>query len=409
MAKRMYSIFNRSPTRAYSGSGYGGSFSTTLNMAASEKSIVGSIFNRIAIDVANNKFMHVKIDKDGFIEEIPDSPYNKLLLYRPNINQSPAQFIRNVVLQLCTEGTCVIAPTYFNDNNEPEQIQVGSITGWYSDYIQAEFFNNAAQTRSTVMLDKQTCAIIENPLYTVMNDRASGIRRLISKINQLDAYTAAATSGKINAFIGLDYDTSMAINKEKANRRRDDLEEQMKNNRYGIYYHEATDKITFPNKPIDIDVVDQVKYLEESVFAELGLTRSVFTGEAKEDANRIYQAKTVEPFCNAITEGLTYMWITSSMYRHEKIVSTKSLFSGVTGAEIADMSDKLSRNAIVTGNDVRKELGLVKSEEPIANMLNNPNMPMQDQPIGMGQVQDPMVDPNQNDTGATSPMVNIFQ
>ena len=144
------------------------------------------------------------------------------------------------------------------------------------------------------------------------------------------------------------------------------------------------------------------------------MTRSVFTGEAKEDANRIYQAKTVEPFCRAISEGLTYMWISEDMFSQERIISTKSMFSGVTGTEIADMSDKLSRNAIVKGNEVRRELGLIKSDEPQANMLMNPSMPLQDQPI-QGQPtaengkQALMNIFNQNDTGASRSVPNIFQ
>ena len=414
MAKRMYSIFTRSPTKTeIRTSGFYPSLST-IGLGAAEKSIVGSIFNRIAIDVSNNRFMHVKVDDEGFIEEIPDSMINRRLRYKPNINQSPSQFIRDIVLRLCSEGCAAVVTTYTNDDDEPEQIQVGSISGWYPEHVCVQLFNNTKQSIESVVVEKSKCAIIENPLYTVMNDNASGIKRLISKISQMDAYTAAATSGKINAFVGLDYDTSNPLMKQRARQRIEDLEEQMQNNKYGIYIHDSTDKITFPNKPIDIDVVDQVKYLEEQVFAELGLTRSVFTGEAKEDANRIYQAKTVEPFCRAISEGLTYMWISEDMFSQERIISTKSMFSGVTGTEIADMSDKLSRNAIVKGNEVRRELGLIKSDEPQANMLMNPNMPLQDQPIqGQPTAEDGkqtlMNIFNQNDTGASRSVPDIFQ
>ena len=232
-----------------------------------------------------------------------------------------------------------------------------------------------------VQLEKSKVAIIENPLYTVMNDHASGIKRLITKLQQMDAYTAAATSGKINAFIGLDYDTSTTIGKERAQKRIESIESQAAASPHGIVFHENTEKITFPTKQLDIDIVEQVKYLEEQCFSEMGMTRAVFTGEAKEDANRQYNAKTVEPFGQAIVEGLTSAFIPLDMYRTERVVMTKPMFSGVTGTEIADMSDKLSRNAIVKSNEVRRELGLLKSDEQQANMLMNPNMPMQDQPM----------------------------
>lgn len=381
MSKKMYSVFNRSPT-TYINLGTAGYYPmSSANLLSSEKSIVGAIFNRIAIDVANNRFMHVKIDENEYIEEILDSPLNKCLLYKPNLNQSVSQFKRDIVLTMCTDGVAVIAATYWDDDGKPLQLQCGTITGWYSDYVACNFFCNEQQTMREVHLEKSKVAILENPLYTVMNDHASGVKRLISKLNQMDSYTAAATSGKINAFIGLDYDTSTTIGKERAQKRIESIESQASASPHGIVYHENTEKITFPSKQLDIDIVEQVKYLEEQVFSELGMTRAVFIGEAKEDANRQYNAKTVEPFGTTIAEGLTSAFIPSDMYRTERVIMTKPLFSGVTGTEIADMSDKLSRNAIVKSNEVRKELGFLKSDEQQANMLMNPNMPMQDQPI----------------------------
>lgn len=381
MVKKMYSVFNRSPT-TYVNLGAAGYYpNSPANLVASEKSLVGAIFNRIAIDVSNNRFMHVKIDENEYIEEILDSPLNNCLLYKPNINQSVSQFKRDIVLTMCTEGIAVVAATYWDDEGKPLQLQCGVVTGWYSDYVACNFFCNEQQTMKEVHLKKSKVAIIENPLYTVMNDHASGIKRLIAKLHQMDTYTAAATSGKINAFIGLDYDTSTTIGKERAQKRIDSIESQAAASPHGIVYHENTEKITFPSKQLDIDIVEQVKYLEEQCFSEMGMTRAVFTGEAKEDANRQYNAKTVEPFGQAITEGLTTAFIPLDMYRTERIVMTKPMFSGVTGTEIADMSDKLSRNAIVKSNEVRRELGLLKSDERQANMLMNPNMPMQDQPM----------------------------
>lgn len=410
MAKRVYSVFNRSPTTVINFGAAGFYPGGTVSLRASEKSIVGSIFNRIAIDVSNNKFMHVQVDEEGFIEKIPDSALNRCLLYRPNVNQSPSQFKRDMVLKLCTEGVCAVVSTYYGDEGEPEQLQVGTITGWFSDYICVNLFNNEKQTFEEVHIEKKKAAVLENPLYSVMNDHASSIKRLVSKLNQLDSYTAAATSGKIQAFIGLDYDTSTTFGLERATKRREQIEEQMRSNNYGLVYHENTEKITFPNKPLDIDVIEQVKYLEEQVFAELGITRSVFTGEAKEDANKQYQAKTVDPFCETIAEGLTYMNISKDMYTHERVVSAKPMFSGITGSGIADMSDKLSRNAIVKSNEVRKELGLIKSDEAQANMLINPNMPLQDQmqtEVGTdGGMRNIF---NQNDSGNESSAPNIFQ
>ena len=396
MSKKMYSVFNRSPT-TYVNLGSAGYYNpSSANLLASEKSIVGAIFNRIAIDVSSNRFLHAKIDKDEYIEEIPDSSLNRCLLYKPNINQSCSQFIRDIVLTMCTDGVAVVAATYYDNEGQPLQLQCGKITGWFSDYVACNFFYNEEQTMREVHLKKSDVAIMENPLYTVMNDHASGIKRLMTKIGQMDAYTAAATSGKIQAFIGLDYDTSTEIGKSRAIKRMDSIDSQMAQSKHGIVYHENTEKITFPNKALDIDIVEQVKYLEEQCFSEMGMTRSVFVGDAKEEETRQYVAKTVEPFGTVIKECFTSAFIPEELYRTERVVMTKPLFSGITGTGIADMSDKLSRNAIVKGNEVRRELGLVKSDEPQANMLMNPNMPMQDQALngGLG---------NQNDS-----MLNIF-
>lgn len=397
MSKRVYSVFNRSPTRTLNLGAAGYYPFTTSFLGGAEKSIVGSIFNRIAIDVSTNKFMHVKIDGEGYIEEIPDSEINRCLLYRPNINQAPKQFLRDIVLGLCNEGCVGIVKTEWNEDGDPTAIQCGTITNWYSNYVTTNLFNNVKQTYEEVQVDKNELAIIENPLYTVMNDHSSSIKRLMAKLSQMDAYTEAATSGKISAFIGLDYDTTTAIGTKKAEQRIESIQQQMAQSKYGLVFHESSEKVTFPNKQIDIDIISQVQYLEDQVFAELGMTREVFIGTAKPEAVRQYQAKTVEPFCQAITEALTYMFIPKDMYRQEKILYTKPLFSGVTGPEFADITDKLSRNAVVKSNEVRLELGLLKSDEAQANMLMNPNMPMGDQP---------MTDLYGNPDG---PMVNIFQ
>lgn len=381
MAKRMYSIFNRSPTN-HINLGAAGHYPFTASfLGGAEQSIVGSIFNRIAIDVSTNRFMHVKLDEEGYITEIPDSQINKCLLYRPNINQSPSQFKRDIVQSLCNDGVVAVVMTDWDEDGKPTSLQCGEITGWYSDYIAVRLFNNEKQSYDEVHVKKTITSVIENPLYTVMNDHASGIKRLMQKLAQMDNYTAAATSGQIRAFVGLDYDTTTNIGTKKAETRINSINEQMAQSKYGIVFHENTEKITFPNKPLDIDIADQVKYLEEQVFAELGMTREVFLGTADEKANRQYQAKTVEPFCTAIAEALTFMFIPSDMYRHERIIFTKPLFAGVTGPEFADITDKLSRNAVVKSNEVRLELGLLKSNEAQANMLMNPNMPMGDQPM----------------------------
>lgn len=399
MAK-MYSVFNRSPydMRDLGSPGYF-PVSAAAHLLNTERTIVGSIINRIAIDVSQNRFMHVDLDKDEYIESIPDSPINRLLRYKPNINQTPAQFIRDIVTTMCTDGVAIVAVTETDNDNRPTQIQCGTALNWFADAVETLLWNNERQILDHVYLRKDDVAIIENPLYTAMNDHGSGIRRLMSKLSQMDAYTANATSGKINAFIGLDYDTSNSIGRSRAISRQELIEEQMDKSKYGIVYHENTEKITFPNKPLDIDINDQVKYLTDQVFGELGVDAKVFRGEAKEEDIKQYRMKTVEPISTAIDEGLTAMFVPFDRFKSERVIHSGRLFAGMTGVNIADAVDKLRRNTILNANEVRKEFGLIKSDEPAANSLTNPNMPAQD------QSQMPAMD-----TGESNPLAgNVFE
>lgn len=379
---RKVSVFNRSPT---SRPGPAGSWpSSSAWLMSSERTILGSIFNRIAIDVASASIGLAKLTPEGYIQEFPDDSLNHILRVKPNINQPPLDFKRDIAMTMCTAGVAIVVPVDTDDETgKPLTMQVGTAMQWYPDHVLVNLFNNDRQMYEDVFVKKEDVAIIPNPLYTVMNDEASAIKRLMRKLASMDSYSEAAMKGRVNVMIGLPYEYGTPYAEKQARARIESIDRQMNNNSYGIVYIGANDKVTTLNKPLDLDILGQVKELEAEVFSQMGVDKEVFLGTADEAQIRNYHARTRDPFLDMITEAMsaTSWYDDKDNYR---IIHTKKLFAGVTGADMADMTDKYRRNSILKPNEVRTELGMVKSDDPAADSLSNSNMPMQDQISGMG-------------------------
>lgn len=371
------SIFNaNSYSRNYGPTGWWNSTAGTI--APSERSILAGIFTRIAIDVSGAEIAEATVDTNGLLLDFPQDRLNKALRIQPNKNQTPSAFKRDIVLTMCTNGIAIVAKTMEDPLEDTMELQVGIPVQWYPDHVKISVWNNALQKDQTVVVPKKSAAIIENPLYEVMNDNGSAISRLMKKLGGMDAYTENASKGKINAFIGLPYEMSGQFQITAAENRIKSIEEQLSKSAYGLTYIGANDKVTFPNVPINLNILEQVKELEEEVYAQLGVPKEVFFGNANEDQRRDYEKKTVGPFIKAITEAMNCTdWVTDPFQK--KVIATRNVFEGLTGESFAQLSDVFARNSVVYPNEVRAQIGYVASDDPIANSLANKNMPIQDQ------------------------------
>lgn len=384
MSKKVSVFNNRSPTYVRGPSGTWPQ--RTAFLAHSERTILGGIFTRISIDVAAATISHAKVDENGFLVNFPDSKLNEALRLKPNINQTPSALKREIVQTMFNDGVAIVVPVDRTDDGEVVTLQVGTALEWFPEDIRVNLWNNAKQSYEDVILPKDDVAIIENPFYTVMNDNASAVKRLMHMLGDMDAYSAAALRGKLNVFVGLPYDMGNDWEIERAQRRIDLIDRQMTNNTYGIAYIGSEDKVTQLNKPLDIDILEQVKELETELYAQMGISKDVFTGEADEQKTRDYEEKTKHPILTAITEAMTAAnWVQGSRVKRpkdERIIYTTDVFAGMTGKDMADATDVYRRNGIILPNEVRARLGLLKSEDPTANSLANMNMPLQDQVAG---------------------------
>lgn len=370
------SIFKRMPSGNY---GPAGNWNSTVgSIVLAERSILAAIYNRIAIDVSAADIAEATVDNNGFLLDFPQDSLNYALRIQPNVNQTPSAFKRDIALTMCTEGVAAVVKTIDDPLNQRIQIQVGVPFEWHPKHVKVRLWNNDTQRHQDVLVEKKNAAIIENPLYSVMNENGSAIQRLLRKLSGMDAYTENASKGKINAFIGLPFELSTDFQRTAAEQRIKMIEESIKRSDYGFTVIGSNDKVTFPNTPINLNILDQVKDLENEVYAQLGVPRDVFIGTATEDQRKDYQMKTISPFVKAITEAMNCTeWITNPF--EKKIIATRNVFEGLTGETFAQMTDVFGRNSVVMPNEVRAQIGYVASDDPIANSLANKNMPIQDQ------------------------------
>jgi hypothetical protein len=375
--------------------GGGGSGSMMMGRAdrtplrfSQERSIISSIYTRIGIDMAGIPMVHVRTDENGRYLEDVDSGLNECLRVQANIDQAARQFRQDIAMTVLDEGVCAIVPV--DTSISPEEsggydiktLRVGRIVDWRPQHIRVSLYNEERGMREEITLPKKVCAVVENPMYAVMNEPNSTLQRLRHKLSLLDSVDEQSASGKLDILIQLPYVIRSETKRQQAEQRRKDIEFQLKGSKYGIAYTDATEKITQLNRPAENNLMDQVKYLTDLLYSQLGLTPEVMNGSADEKVMKDYFARTIEPLLDAIVEAMIRSFLTkTARTQGQSIMYFRDPFKFVPiGGEggIADIADKFARNEITSSNEIRQGIGMKPRPEPKADALVNSNMPQAD-------------------------------
>lgn len=380
---------SRDPTQyIITGPGYSSRPDRPRLSRGNEKSIATSIFNRIALDVSSVSIKHCRLDKNGrYVEDI-DSGLNNCLTLEANKDQTGRAFIQDAVLSMLDEGCVALVPvetTIDPKNSNSYQIdsmRTGKITEWYPDMVRVRLYNDRTGEKEEILLPKSQVAIIENPLYAVVNEYNSTMQRLIRKLSLLDVTDEQTASGKLDLIIQLPYVIKTETRREQAERRRKDIIEQLAGSQYGIAYTDGTEKITQLNRSLENNLLKQVEYLTNMVYSQLGITQSVLDGTADEKTMLNYTNRTVEPIISAIVDELKRKFLTKTARSQlQSIVYFRDPFRLVPVNDIAEIADKFTRNEIMTSNEIRQIVGMQPSKDPKADELVNSNISQAKQDI----------------------------
>lgn len=352
-----------------------------------EKSIISSIYTRLAVDIAASDIRHVRLDDhDRYLEDMK-SGLNECLTLEANIDQAARQFRFDVAMTVLDKGVVAIVPVDTTVNPDLgsydiKTMRVGEIISWMPQHIKVMVYNEATGQREQLVVNKKNVAIVENPLYAVMNEPNSTLQRLIRKLNLLDAVDEQAGSGKLDLIIQLPYVIKSEARRQQAEQRRTDIEYQLKNNKYGIAYTDGTEKVTQLNRPAENNLLKTVEYLTEMLYGQLGLTPEIMKGTADEATMLNYMNRTIEPILAAITEAMKRRFLTkTARSQKQTIMYFRDPFKLVPIASIAEIADKFTRNKILTSNEIRQIVGYKPSMDPSADKLENANMPQPIDPV----------------------------
>lgn len=369
-------------------SSYGARPDRTRLRLSNERSIISSIYQRLAIDVAQNDVRHVRLDdQDRYIND-EDSNLNYCLTVEANVDQGARAFRQDIAMTLFDKGCIAIVPvdTTLNPSItgafDIQTMRVATIVQWFPRHVRVSLFNEEKGTHQEIVLEKKFVAIVENPLYSVMNEPNSTLQRLIRKLNLLDTIDEQSGSGKLDLIIQLPYVIKSESRKLQAEQRRKDIEYQLKGSQYGIAYTDGTEKITQLNRPAENNLLAQVEYLTEMLYSQLGLTKEIMDGTASETAMLNYNSRTIAPILDAIVEAMRRSFLTkTARSQKQSIMWFHDPFKLVPISQIAEIADKLIRNEVVSKNEMRGFIGLKPSKDKTADQLSNPNMPTKDKAI----------------------------
>lgn len=349
-----------------------------------ERSIVTSVYNRIALDVAAINIYHCKLDKNDRFTEIVESGLNNCLNLEANIDQTGRAFMHDVVASMFDEGCVAIVPTdtTFDPRTtgayDIQKMRTGKILDWYPEHVRVRVYNERTGQKEDVMLPKKMVAIIENPLYAVINEPSSTMQRLVRKLNLLDAIDEQSGSGKLDLIIQLPYVIKSEARRDQAKERIKAIEDQLKGP-YGIAYTDGTEKVTQLNRPIENNLMKQIEYLTNMLYSQLGITQSIMDGTADEKTMLNYYDRTIEPIVAAIVDELKRKFLTkTARSQKQSIMYFRNPFKLVPVAEIAEMADKFTRNEILSSNEIRQIIGYKPSSDPKADQLVNSNITQPD-------------------------------
>lgn len=363
-----------------------------------ERSIIASILTRMAMDVASIDLLHVRLDDDKrFLEEI-DSGLNNCLTVEANLDQAARAFRQDIAQTLFDEGVAAIVPvdTTLNPNvtggYDILTLRVGKITEWMPKHIKVDLYNEEKGKRQQIVIPKKMAAIVENPLYSVMNEPNSTLQRLIRALNTMDTMDEKNAQGKLDLIIQLPYTIKSEARQQQAEKRRKDIEFQLTGSKYGIAYTDATEKVTQLNRPVENNLLQKVEYLTKMLYSQLGLTEEIMSGTADERAMLNYNNRTIEPVVTAIVEAMRRTFLTkTARSQRQSIVATRNPFRLVPVDQIAEIADKFTRNEIMTANEIRSVIGMRPAEDPKADELRNSNMPQEEDSglVGENEYEEP--------------------
>ena len=346
-----------------------------------ERSIVTSVYNRIALDVSSMTIQHVRLDENDRFKEVIESGLNNCLNLEANIDQTGRAFVQDIVMSMLDEGCVAIVPvdTTFNPKEtgsfDITTMRTGKILEWYPQHVKVRVYNDRKGEKEDILVPKSTVAIVENPFYSVMNEPNSTMQRLIRKLNLLDAIDEQSGSGKLNLIIQLPYVIKTAARRQQAEERRKDIEEQLSGSKYGVAYTDGTEHVVQLNRPVDNNLMSQIEYLTSMLYSQLGLTQGIMDGSADEKTMQNYYTRTIEPILSAIVDEMKRKFLTkTARSQKQSILFFRDPFKLVPVGEIAEISDKMTRNEIMTSNEIRQKIGMKPSTDPKADELRNSNL-----------------------------------
>lgn len=346
-----------------------------------ERSIVTSVYNRIALDVAALNVQHVRLDENGRFLSVIDDGLNNCLTLEANVDQTARSFIQDVVISMFDEGSVAIVPVdtttdpNVSGSYDIQSLRVGQILDWYPQYIRARVYNEQTGRKEDIVVPKSAVAIIENPLYAVINEPNSTMQRLIRKLNLLDVIDEQSGSGKLDLIIQLPYVIKNEARRQQAENRRKDIESQLSGSKYGIAYTDGTEHITQLNRSVNNNLMSQIEYLTSMLYSQLGITQSILDGTADEKTMLNYNNRTIEPIISAIVDEMKRKFLTKTARSQRQSISFfRDPFKLVPVNEIAEIADKFTRNEIMTSNEIRQVVGMKPSDDPRADELRNKNL-----------------------------------
>ena len=382
---------NRDPTESFKELGYG-SYSRQDRVrlhVTNERSIIISVYNRIALDVSAVNIQHVRLDQNGRYEENIQSGLNYILSTEANVDQTHRAFIQDIVMSMFDEGVVAVVPVdttldpKISGSYDIRTMRTARILAWYPKHVRVRLYNDNTGLQEELILPKEMIAIIENPLYAVMNEPNSTLKRLIKKLSILDAIDEQSGAGKLDIIIQLPYVIKSEARKKQAEERRKDIEVQLSGSKYGIAYTDGTEHITQLNRPAENNLMAQIQYLTSMLYSQLGLTEEVFNGKADEATMLNYNNRTIVPILSAIIDEFKRKFLTkTARAQMQSIMYFRDAFSLVPVSELANIADKFTRNEILSSNEVRSTIGYKPSNDPSADELRNKNLNQSKQASG---------------------------
>lgn len=386
LKKSRWNIFKAAEEENYvldrdSGGGSSSRRDKMLLSGLNGKDYIFPIFNRIGIDVAGIPLRHARVGANGSFESTIDSHLNRCLTLSANIDQTGRQLIQDVAMSLCDEGVVAIVPVdtigdpFDSMSYDILSLRVGKITQWYASWVEVELYNELSGKFERIKIKKELVAIVENPLYAVMNDTNSTLKRLLTKIQLLDQVDNQSGSGKLDIIIQLPFALKGTKKLEQAELRKQSIEDQLYDSKYGIAYIDATERVIQLNRPAENNLMTQIEYLDKMLWNQLGLTQGILDGTADEAAIINYWNRSIEPFVGAITDAMTRTFITKTGWtQRQRILGIRDPFKMVQTAQLTELADTLTRNEILSSNEFRTILGLGPSDDPEADKLRNKNI-----------------------------------